>query len=221
MHIIDDPQLRQLLDELHGLSDAQDADILAYFSNRSDIVLEKFDQDVHTFFADKLVALDRAKAEFCYALCRALNARHVIEVGTSHGVSTLYLAHAIQANGGGTVIGTEYEPQKANIAQSNFEQANLEAVIDLRVGDLRVTLQDIAGQIDFVLIDIWMEMAAPALKLIAPHLRRGAVVICDNTSAFRDAYNDYFDVLTDPALGFVTQTLPFEGGLEMSVKTTP
>lgn len=62
MSIIDDPQLRQLLDELHGLSDAQGADIVAYFSSRSDIVLEKFDQDVHTFFADKLVALDRAKA---------------------------------------------------------------------------------------------------------------------------------------------------------------
>lgn len=152
------------MDKLHGESDAQDEDILAYLSSRRDIVLEKFDQDVQAFFADKLVALDRAKAEFCNALCRALNARHVIEVGTAHGVSTLYLAHAVRANGGGTIIGTESEPKKARIAESNCEQANLVAMIDLRVGDLRDTLQDIEGPVDFILIDIWMEMAAPALK---------------------------------------------------------
>jgi predicted O-methyltransferase YrrM len=37
------------------------------------------------------------------------------------------------------------------------------------------------GPIDFMLIDVWPPMATPALLLIAPRLRDGGVVICDNT----------------------------------------
>jgi predicted O-methyltransferase YrrM len=47
-----------------------------------------------TLLSDKLYALDRDKAEFCYQLCRAIDARRIVEIGTSYGVSTLYLAAA-------------------------------------------------------------------------------------------------------------------------------
>src|SRR6202166_3069147 len=83
---------------------------------------------IKQFRSDKLVALDRNKAEFCYQLCRANNARRIVEVGTSYGVSTLYLAAAVRDNvqavdGNGVVIGTEYEPKKACAARAHFEQA--------------------------------------------------------------------------------------------------
>jgi predicted O-methyltransferase YrrM len=51
-----------------------------------------FDDAAHRFLSDKMVALDRDKAQFCYLLCRALRARRVVEAGTSFGASTLYLA---------------------------------------------------------------------------------------------------------------------------------
>ena len=70
------------------------------------------EDEVKAFRSDKLVALDRNKAEFCYQLCRANNARRIVEVGTSYGVSTLYLAAAVRDNvdaagGDGVVIGTD------------------------------------------------------------------------------------------------------------------
>jgi predicted O-methyltransferase YrrM len=43
--------------------------------------------------------------------------------------------------------------------------------IELREGDLRRTLKWIDGPIDFVLVDIWIVMARPALELVAPYLR--------------------------------------------------
>jgi predicted O-methyltransferase YrrM len=70
-----------------------------------------------------------------------------------------------------------------------------------------------------MLIDIWTPMARPALELVAPHLRPGAAVVCDNTAQFPEAYRDYFAFLRDPANRFTTMTLPFEGGLELSVRT--
>jgi predicted O-methyltransferase YrrM len=94
----------------------------------------------------------------------------------------------------------------------------LSDLIDLREGDLRETLVDIGGPVDFMLVDIWTPMARPALELVAPRLRDGAVIICDNTTQFRDAYHDYFEFIYDPANGLRTLTLPFEGGLEFTVR---
>jgi predicted O-methyltransferase YrrM len=61
-------------------------------------------------------------------------------------------------------------------------------------------------------------MARPALELVARHLRPGAIVICDNTEQHRAAYADYFAFISDPVQHFRTMTLPFNGGLEMSVR---
>ena len=69
-----------------------------------------------------------------------------------------------------------------------------------------------------MLVDIWIMMARPALELVAQHLRLGAIVVCVNTEQHRGDYADYFAFLNDPANRFRTMTLPFEGGLEMSVR---
>jgi predicted O-methyltransferase YrrM len=217
-----DAKVRALLDRLHAQSDAQGADIGAYFSRRGqagDLDWKGLDADAHRFMADKLVAFDRDKAEYCYLLCRALGAKRVVEIGTSYGVSTLYLASAVKANGAGVVIATEYEPAKAKAARANFAAAGLADMIDLREGDLRETLKRLDGPIDFVLMDIWTEMARPAIELVGPHMRSGAIVIADNVSQFPEAYEDYFAYIDDPANKFSTLTVPFEGGLGMSVRT--
>jgi predicted O-methyltransferase YrrM len=217
MGVLCDPELEQLLSGLHARSDAQIPAITGYDAQQATA------DAIKGFRRDKLVALDRDKAEFCYQLCRASDARRIVEIGTSYGVSTLYLAAALRDNvrasgGDGVVIGTEYEPEKAAAARAHFAQAGLSRFIDLREGDLRETLKQIDGPVDFVLVDIWVAMARPALELVAPRLRPGAIVVCDNTAQHRDAYADYFAFLGDLANGFRTMTLPFGGGLELSVR---
>ena len=120
-------------------------------------------------------------------MCRALRAQRVVEAGTSFGVSTLFLAAAVRDNlpngaevqlhGGARpiVIGTEREPEKARIARGHFAEAGLSDLIELREGDLRETLVDVQGPVDFMLIDIWTPMARPALARVAPRsARRGS-----------------------------------------------
>jgi len=223
LSVIRDPELERLLSTLHARSDAQVAELRAFEAQRAKGGSESGDQAIKAFRSDKLVALDRDKAEFCYQVCRSIDARHIVEVGTSYGVSTLYLAAAVRDNvraggGHGVVIGTEYEPAKASAARANFQQAGLSDFIDLRAGDLRETLREIDGPVDFMLVDIWIAMARPALELVAPHLKRGALVICDNTEQYRAEYAAYFAFLNDPLHGFRTMTLPFAGGLEFSVR---
>jgi predicted O-methyltransferase YrrM len=221
LSVLADPKLAALAERLHAQSAAQEAETGRYFSERAkkgDLSWDGLDADANRFMADKLVALEPIKAEFCHLVCRSLRATRVVEVGTSYGVSTLYLASAVRDNGGGVVIATEYEPAKAAKARETFVQAGLADLIDLREGDLRETLKVIEGPVDFVLMDIWTEMALPALELIAPHLRPGAVVVADNTAQFRHAYRHFFAFVDDPKNGLKTMTLPFEGGLEFIVK---
>jgi predicted O-methyltransferase YrrM len=218
MSVIRDPELERLLEDLHARSDGQVAALRRYETERTQ---QTPIGEVKAFLSDKLVALDRDKAEFCYQLCRATDARRIVEIGTSFGVSTLYLAAAVRDNvcaagGNGVVIGTEYEPDKASAARAHFAEAGLSGYIDLREGDLRETLKEIQGPVDFMLVDIWIGMARPALDLVTPHLGPGAIVVCDNTARYRNEYADYFAFLEES--GFRTMTLPFDGGLELSVR---
>jgi predicted O-methyltransferase YrrM len=220
---LNDAKLEAQLDRLHAMSDAQLDEAKAYVARRVEEgslrESRPFDDDMHRFFSDKLVALDRDKAEFCYQLCRSQRAARVVEAGTSCGVSTLYLAAAVRDTEveNGLVIGTEYEPNKAAIARANFEEAGLSEFIELREGDLRQTLQGLTDPVDFLLLDIW-DVALPALELVSPTLRRGAIVVCDNTTSYADYYRDYFEFVHHPANRFRTMTVPFEGGLELTVR---
>ncbi|HLH91285.1 MAG TPA: class I SAM-dependent methyltransferase [Xanthobacteraceae bacterium] len=222
MTVIRDPMLGRLLADLHARSDAQRAEIAQFNAGGDRLPNPPTEDEIRKFRSDKFVALDRDKAEFCYQLCRLVTARRVVEIGTSFGVSTLYLAAAVRDNvtasgGEGVVIGTEYEADKAGAARANFAAAGLAACIELREGDLRETLKDLQGPIDFALVDIWIRMARPAIEMIHPYLRPGAVVVCDNTGIQRAEYAEYLAFIEDPANGFRTMTLPFDGGLEFSV----
>lgn len=221
MSVVADTALQARIDALQAQSVAQEAETFRYFGERAekgDLSWDGLDADANRFMADKMVALEPEKAELCWLLCRSLQARRVVEIGTSFGVSTLYLADAVRANGGGVVIGTEYEAAKAAAARANFAAAGMGGLIDLREGDLRETLQVIEGPVDFVLMDIWTEMARPALELVAPHLRPGAIVVADNTGQFRHAYRYFFEFVKDPKNGLKSLTLPYAGGLELVVK---
>lgn len=183
--------------------------------------------------ADKMVALDPEKAALCHLLCRSIRARTVVEIGTSFGVSTIYLAAAVRDVGIGTgndagedglVIGTEHEPGKVEIAEKNLADAGVKDHAEILAGDLLETLPPRLSQladrdrpVDFVLMDIWIPMALPALELLIPHLRPGALVVCDNVVSAASDYAGYLDRVRNSGV-FVSVTVPGQGGTEISMK---
>ena len=89
--VIADAALQARIDALQAKSLAQEAETHRYFSERAkkgELSWDGLDADANRFMADKLVALEPVKAEFAYMLCRSLQARRVVEVGTSYGVSS-------------------------------------------------------------------------------------------------------------------------------------
>ncbi|KAF2834560.1 O-methyltransferase [Patellaria atrata CBS 101060] len=173
---------------------------------------------------DKFIALDRDKAEFVYQLVISSRSRYIVEAGTSYGVSTIYLALAVAeveklTGEKGWVIATEKEPEKAKKARENWEICGNAVAerINLREGDLEETLANDIETVDFLLLDIWPPVALPALKAVLPRLKPGALVVTDNTIQSASRYEELFSVLRDPKGNFRSSTLPFKGGLEVSV----
>jgi predicted O-methyltransferase YrrM len=140
-----------LLDHLHAESQAQESAI-----SPQDLQTRDFDE----LMCDKFIALDQDKSQFLYQICRAINAKTVVEAGTSYGVSTIYLALAVSENasttgGTGRIIATENEPDKARRARGYWDECGevVSGVIDLREGDLRETLKEGVDGVDLLLLD--------------------------------------------------------------------
>ena len=69
----------------------------------------------------KMKKITRDMREFLAVLIRATLARRVLEIGTSNGYSTLWLASAARATGG-SVTTVEFSDYKSGLASKNFEQ---------------------------------------------------------------------------------------------------
>jgi predicted O-methyltransferase YrrM len=157
------------------------------------------------------------QGEFLYLTARAVEARTIVEFGTSFGISTIYLAAAVRDNGGGQVIGSEIEPSKHERAIANLERAGVADVVDVRLGDALETLRDVPEPVDLVLLDGWKDLYLPVLELLTPRLRTGSIVLADNIFTFRRGLRPYVDYMQSGEHGFASTTLQMSDGFEYSI----
>jgi predicted O-methyltransferase YrrM len=155
---------------------------------------------------------------FAYLVARSLRAQRIVEFGTSFGVSTIYLAAAVQDNGGGIVIGSEIEPRKITGARAHIEEAGLSELVEIREGDALETLKDPGGVVDMVLLDGMKEMYLEIAESLKPHLRQGSVVLADNIFTYKKSLAPFVAHMQDPANGFQSVTLLLGDGTEYSVR---
>lgn len=167
---------------------------------------------------DVYVAITPDQGLFAYLVARSIGARRIVEFGTSFGVSTIYLAAAIRDTGGELVIGSEIEETKAAKALEHLEEAGLSEYVDIRIGDAQQTLANPGGAVDMVLMDGWKNLYLPIIRILAPHLRPGAVVLSDNINTFKRTLAPYVAYMRDLTNGFQSVTLPLGEGLLYSVR---
>ena len=128
---------------------------------------------------EMLLPVGRAAGRLMNLLIKEGEARRILEVGSSYGYSTTWLAEAARAVDG-RVTSLEVQAQKTVYAREQLERAGLAGYVEFRVGDALATLQQLPGPFDFVLIDLWKNLYVPVFELLHPKLAQGAVVVADN-----------------------------------------
>ncbi|GAA1288078.1 O-methyltransferase [Saccharothrix xinjiangensis] len=219
--------IRPLLDRLFEAERDDVAIIARIAADRSDVGPGAERASLHDLPAAELsdalsgvlIPVTRETGELLYVLARNRGVRRAVEYGTSHGVSTLYLAAALRDNGGGEVIGTELQAAKVLAARANLAEAGLADLVDIREGDARETLKDLPGPVDLLLIDGFASLYLDVLRLVEPHLSEGALVLADGMPEGPHVIGDYLDHVRDPANGYVSVALPVGDGIELSLRT--
>ena len=211
--------LAPLLDRLFAEADASRAELMARSANMSADQLaaqmsSKTDyRALYMSMKDMPLPVSRETGALLYMLARTMDARSIVEFGTSFGISTLHLAAALRDNGGGQVITSEFEPSKVARARATFEIAGLSDLIEIREGDALETLsRDLPEQIDLVLLDGAKGLYPDILALLEPRLRSGALVLADNANWSQE----YLAKVRSPAEGYLS--VPFADDVELSMR---
>lgn len=108
-----------------------------------------------------------------------LRAQVIVEVGTSYGYSTLFLAAAAR-HVGGKLITYEIAAEKQAYAREQIAAAGLSDVVEWRLGDAVALLSSQPGPVDFVLLDLWKDLYVPCFDALYPKLAPHGVIVADN-----------------------------------------
>lgn len=166
----------------------------------------------------RMLNITRDTGEFLCVLVRAMNARRVLEIGTSNGYSTLWLAQAAKAIDG-RVTTVERSDFKLALAAKNFERSGLGPLIAQVHGEAGALLER-SGESSFDLMFLDSERSEypgwwPKIKRV---LRKGGLLVVDNATSHAAEMAPFVAIVAaDPA--FTTCTVPVGNGEFMATRS--
>ena len=169
--------------------------------------------------SDRLLRYRNIEAESAKLLSqfiRMQQAKSVLEIGTSTGYSTLWLAEAAQATGG-QVTTVEIDAKRSAEAKRHVAELELSEIVQFWVGDAADYLKEAQETFDFILLDAERnayENYWPDLKrLIKP---KGGVLIIDNVISHAAEVKSFLELIKNDQ-NFMSSILPVGAGLCMVV----
>jgi predicted O-methyltransferase YrrM len=192
-----DSRLQTLLGELAAFGDAHDSDAADH--------------------ASRMLNITPDTGEFLAVLVKAMGARRILEIGTSNGYSTLWLADAA-ASIDGAVTTVEISPAKIAMARENVDRAGLAGCITLREGDAGAILQGLADSaFDLVFLDSQRSAYLDWWRDLQRILRPGGLLVADNATSHAGEMAAFTDAVRADA-GFTTSLVPVGKGEFLAVK---
>ncbi|NYT68738.1 O-methyltransferase [Pusillimonas noertemannii] len=213
--LINEP-LASLLDRLFEQADQATSPAMAGLAHEESERMMRSKTEYIDFYSrakELWLPVSRETGVLLYQLARSMDARNIIEFGTSFGLSTLYLAAALRDNGGGRLISSEFEPSKVAKARRHLVEGGVDDLIEIREGDALKTLTTgLPESVDLLLLDGAKSIYCEVLDLVENHLRPGALIVADNA----DCSPEYLARVRSPENGYLS--VPFGEDVELSIR---
>jgi predicted O-methyltransferase YrrM len=150
--------------------------------------------------SQRLRAIPPEVGQLLLTLVVGIGARAIVEIGTSGGYSTLWLASGARHTAG-RVITFEVDPAKIQRARQSFLAAGVDELVEQRDGDGAAGLAEHSGTVDLVFIDCekddYLRMLEPAIRALRP----GGLLVADNLTSHEADLAVFRDTaLADPRL---------------------
>lgn len=156
--------------------------------------------------------IEPESALFLAMQIRVQQSKKILEIGTSTGYSTLWLANAAQETQG-QITTLEIEPDRSAQAQQYAQELGLDHVIDFRIGDAQAFLNNNLNHYDFILLDAerdaYVDYWNNLQHIIAP---KGGILIVDNVISHAAEVQEFIALVQSDAR-FITTTLSVGAGL--------
>jgi predicted O-methyltransferase YrrM len=130
-------------------------------------------------------------------MAESMNAKQVVELGTSTGYSGIWFGLALRKTDG-KLTTYEIDAGRAATARANFKRAGMEDVITLVEGDAHKEITKLTGTIDMIFLDADKEGYIDYLNKLLPLLRPGGLVVAHNINP-RMADPKYMEAITTDA----------------------
>ncbi len=149
-------------------------------------------------------------------LVQVSGARRILEIGTSNGYSTLWLAWAATETDG-HVDSIDASSEKLAMAQANLVRAGLADRVTLHRGPAATVLANLPGGFEFIFLDADRSNYLTYLDMLLPQSLDGRLLVTDNVVSHATELEAYLTRLrSDPLLESVT--LPVGKGEELTLK---
>ena len=205
-----------------ALDDPKFAAVLFDYNNRLEDemkIMRDPDAMIEVDINSLLIPVGENVGRLMHALVIGLNAQVIVELGTSYGYSTLFLADAARATGG-MVYSYDVAADKQDYARQQLDRAGLTAHVEFRLGDAVELLDQQLGPVDFVLMDLWKDLYVPCLRRVAPLLGPSGTIVADNmtyppaTRVQAEAYRLAVRAMPDMEAAM----LPIGSGIDVAVR---
>lgn len=163
-----DSTIRAVLDEYHKRAKAE-------FERMNQMPFEELDKRWDEF----LLPIGPHSGQLVNILIKEAECKTILEVGTSYGYSTIWLAEAARKTGA-KVISLDLIPEKQQYARDSLTRTGLLDFVEFRLGDARDSISAMKENVDFVLLDVWKVFYIECFDRFYPKLNPGAFIAADN-----------------------------------------
>lgn len=161
-------------------------------------------------------SIPRETAQLLSIIARSCNAKNIVEIGASHGFSTLWLGLVAKSLGGKV---TSFEVSKWRYEQAliNIKEAELEGYVDIFLSDIKKNPENIPENVDLIFLDAEKNDYLDHFKILYDKLREGGIVIADNAVSHREELQEYINYVKNHE-NCNSVLIPIGRGLEVTYK---